>query len=143
MLLGLAWRNLWRQPRRTLLNLSSIAFAALVMVFLLAFQLGSYASMKENVLRVYDGFAQIQPPGYRNDPGIRKTLPEGPEVRRQLRAAGIRVSAPRAASYAIVSRGEKSFGAAVTGVDPARERQVSSLHASIKRGRYLDRKSVV
>ncbi|MGD8690403.1 MAG: ABC transporter permease, partial [Gammaproteobacteria bacterium] len=105
MLLGLAWRNIWRQPRRTLLNLGSIAFAALVMVFLLAFQLGSYATMKENVLRVFDGFARVQPAGYSDDPVLRRTLDDPAQLMRRLAGiSGISAVAPRASTYAILSR---------------------------------------
>lgn len=138
MLLQLAWRNLWRHARRTWLNLASIAFAAVVMVFLLAFQLGSYATMKENVLRVYDGFAQVQPATYHDAPELRKTLDDPATLIEKAESInGINAVAPRTMTYAILSHGDKSFGAALTGVDPAREIRVSSLHNSIIHGRYL------
>jgi len=139
MLTGLAWRNLWRQPRRTLLNTLSIGFAAMVMVFLLALQLGTYASVKENVLKAFDGYAQIQPPGYRDDPALHRTIEDpGMVMDAAKRVAGVTDAAPRASSFAIVSRGDASFGAAVTGVDPALEQRVSALHNTIARGRYLE-----
>ncbi len=138
MLIQLAWRNLWRSPRRTWLNLASIAFAALVMVFLLSFQLGTYAIMKENVLRVMDGFAQIQPRGYQDDPKLRKVIENpGALLSRVEAVAGVGAAAPRTQSFAILANGEKSIGAAVVGVDPAREVRVSTLNHSIKQGRYL------
>ena len=138
MLLGLAWRNLWRESRRTLLNVSSIAFAVMIMVFLLSFQLGTYATMKENVLRVMDGFAQVQPLGYADDPSLKRTIDDpAPLIGRLEAIDGVTAVAPRAMSFAILSNGEKSFGAAVVGVDPAREPTVSSLHNSVKQGRYL------
>ena len=138
MLVGLAWRNLWRHPRRTLLNVSSIAFAAVVMVFLLSFQLSTYATMKENVLRIMDGFAQIQPRGYLDKPGLKKVIENPAGVLAQAEAAdGIDAAAPRAMSFAILSNGEKTIGAAVVGVDPAREPRVSNLNHTIKQGRYL------
>jgi putative ABC transport system permease protein len=138
MLAGLAWRNLWRHPRRTVLNVSSIAFAAVVMVFLLSFQLSTYATMKENVLRIMDGFAQIQPPGYLDKPGLKKVIENPTEVLAQAEAVnGIDAAAPRTMSFVILSNGEKSIGAAVVGVDPQREPRVSNLNHTIKQGRYL------
>lgn len=137
MLLSLAWRNIWRQPRRTLLNVSSIAFAALVMVFLLSFQLGTYATMKENVLRVMDGFAQLQPPGYRDDPQLKKTIEKPDAVLARVESMDHIVAAPRARTFAILSDGEESFGAAIVGVDPAREVRVSTLANTVRQGRYL------
>ncbi|HKI73635.1 MAG TPA: ABC transporter permease [Pseudomonadales bacterium] len=138
MLAGLAWRNLWRQPRRTLLSLASIAFAALVMVFLMSFQLGVYATMKENVLRIVDGFAQVQPAGYRENPSLRKTIDApGPIIARLRTVPGVGAVAPRTMGFAIVSSGDKSFGTAVFGVDPAMEPRVSRLNHTIVNGRYL------
>ena len=138
MLLGLAWRNLWRQPRRTILNVSSIAFAAVIMVFLLSFQLSTYATMKENVLRIMDGFAQIQPQGYKDKPSLKKVINHPTELLAKAEAInGISAAAPRAMSFAILSDSKKSIGAAVVGVDPQREPRVSTLNRTIKQGRYL------
>lgn len=138
MLLELAWRNLWRYPRRTWLNVLSIAFATVVMVFLLSFQLGTYSTMKENVLRILDGFAQIQPQGYQDNPDLKKNIDDPTALLQKAEAIdGIDAAAPRAMSFVILANGEKSVGAAMVGVDPEREVLVSTLNHSIKQGRYL------
>ncbi len=138
MLVALAWRNLWRQPLRTGLSLTSIAFAAALLVFMLSFQLGVYADMKANALRIFDGFAQIQPPGYANDPDVRKLIEEPAALAAEARALpGVTAATPRAAAYVILANGERSYGAAVEGVDPRTEPQVSTLAATVKAGRYL------
>ena len=138
MLFAMAWRNLWRQPRRTLLSLFSIAFAATLLVFMLSFQFGVYAQMKESALRLFDGYAQYQAPGYADDPDLRKTIADPAGLGLSARAIpGVLAAAPRVNAFAIVSNGDHSYGAAVTGVDPANERVVSSLAASVVEGRYL------
>ncbi|MDE2462780.1 MAG: ABC transporter permease [Alphaproteobacteria bacterium] len=138
MLGALAWRNIWRQPQRTALSLISIALACAITIFLLSLQLGTYTTMKENVLHLLDGYAQIQPPGYAADPDIRKTIANPDAIMTALRGIpGISASAPRATSYVILASGSRSYGAAVLGVDPAREIHVSSLASTVTRGRYL------
>ena len=139
MLLALAWRNLWRQPRRTLLSLFSIAFAATLLVFMLSFQLGVYGEMKEAVLRMFDGYAQFQAYGYATDPDMRRTI-ENPEAvsDEALGVRGVAAATPRINAFAILANGSKSFGAAVIGVDPSRERKVSTLPMSVREGRYLE-----
>ena len=57
LLASLAWRNIWRQPQRTALSFLSIGFACVVTIFVLALQQGSYNTMRESVLRLFDGFA--------------------------------------------------------------------------------------
>ena len=134
----LAWRNLWRQPRRTWLSLLAIAFGSVVTVFLLALQQGVYRTMKENVLHVFDGFAQVQAPNYADDPSLHKTLDQWPSLADRLQQLpGIDAVAPRAMTYAVLSHDNRSFGAAIVGIDPAREPAVSVLNHTVKQGRYL------
>jgi ABC-type lipoprotein release transport system permease subunit len=138
MLLALAWRNLWRQTRRTVLSLFSIAFACALMAFLLSFQIGVYGQMKESALRLFDGYAQIQPRGFLDDPDIRKTIPGVSELKREaLAVPGVTAAAPRVNGFAILSHGGRSIGALVIGVDPTDEAKVSSLASRIHEGRYL------
>ncbi len=138
MLIGMAWRNLWRQPTRTALSLLTMALAAALLVFMLSFQLGVYDTMKANTLRIFDGFAQIQPPGYADDPDIRKTIPAPDKLAAEaIKVPGVTAAAPRATSYVILANGDLSYGAAIEGVDPAREQTVSTLAATVHRGRYL------
>lgn len=138
MLAMLAWRNLWRRPQRTILSLLSVAIVSAILVFMLSFQLGVYASMKENTLRIFDGFAQIQPFGYADDPGLNRSIvhPFG-IVRSAESIEGISAAAPRINGFAILANGERSYGAAVIGVDPAREARLSSIAATVEDGRYL------
>ena len=137
-MIALAWRNLWRQPRRTLLSLAVIALAGAVTVFLLALQAGSYATMKNNTLGVFDGFAQVQQPAYLDDPGIRRTIAHPKRLAQALeQIPGVERVAPRAATYALLSRESHSVGAYVVGVEPEVEAQVSSIPRSLRAGHQL------
>ena len=139
MLLGMAWRNLWRQPTRTVLSLLTMALAAALLVFMLSFQLGVYDTMKANTLRIFDGFAQIQPPGYADNPDIRKTISTPEKLAAEAtKVPGVTAAAPRATSYVILANGDLSYGAAIYGVEPAQERSVSTLAATVHQGRYLE-----
>ncbi len=138
MLLALAWRNIWRQRTRTLISLASIALASMLLVFMLSLQLGSYAAMKENTLRLTDGFAQIQPPGYADDPDIATFIADAEALLPALEAVpGVSIAAPRAGTFVILANGETSYGAAVQGIVPEREAQLSTLSDRIRQGRPL------
>jgi putative ABC transport system permease protein len=134
----LAWRNLWRQPKRTLLTVAAIAFAALVMVFLLAFQVGTYAIMEENTLSLFDGDAQVQQPGYLDDPGIRKSFATEPLAASVARVPGVDAVAARAQTYALLSKDQRSLAALIVGVEPKREARVSRVATMVRDGRYLE-----
>ncbi len=141
-MIALAWRNLWRQPRRTIITLLAIAFASMVMVFLLALQVGTYGSMKQNTMRLFDGFAQVQKPGYQNNPDIHKSFANLEATVRLIKASpGIETVAPRAQTYALLSNKSRSVAAMVAGVHSAAEKQLSRIASTIKYGRYLEKNS--
>ena len=133
-----AWRNLWRNPRRTWLTAGGIAFATALVVFSTSIQVGSYDGMIDMATRLVSGHIQVQHPEFQDDPRMRYSLPEGVELTERLaRLPGVAGAAPRAEAFALLSTEERSFGGLVLGVDPDRERQVSDLPNTIVQGEYL------
>ncbi len=138
MIRSLAWRNIWRQPRRTILTVLGIALPVTVLVFNLALRTATDVAMQTNSLRAFDGFAQVQPKGYLKDPDFRKTIPQPEKLATELRGIdGINAAAPRLTAFAVLANGSRSYGASVVGVDAARERSVSTLAATVHAGRFL------
>lgn len=134
----LAWRNLWRHRRRTWLTASAIAFAAMLLVFMITLQLGAYDMMIDTSLRVYTGQMQVQREGYQDKPQMRSTLPRGAQLAAELRqATGLDAVAARAQGFALVATDERSYGVPVVGVQPEFEPRVSTLPHLVKEGRYL------
>lgn len=138
LLAALAWRNLWRRPQRTVLSLLSIILVSALLVFLISFTVGVYATMKETTLRIFDGYAQLQPAGYADDPTIDRAIPGPAALALRAEAVdGVGAAAPRVNAFAILANGARSYGAAVVGVDPAAEARISSIAATIRSGRFL------
>ncbi len=138
MIVAMAWRNLWRQPRRTIFSLLAIGFAAAVTIFMLSLQQGVYGTMIVRSLGILDGYAQIQRPGFLDDPELKKVF-DDPEAlaARVNEVPGVKDTAIRAQGFALLSKGQVSVGAEVVGVQPSAELKVSTLPGMIKRGRYL------
>lgn len=136
--LRLAWRNIWRHPRRTGLTLAAIVFSDVLLVFMIGLQLGQYDLMIENTLRIFSGHIQIQAEGYIDKPKMHLTISAAAEqaqrIRDQLPVKGVSV---RAMGFALVSSRERSYGAQIVGVDPAHEQDVSIIPGLTKKGRYL------
>jgi putative ABC transport system permease protein len=136
----LAWRNLWRNKRRTWLTVSAIAFITVLMVFLITLQLGSYDLMIDSSLRIFTGQMQVQREGYLEKPQIRTVIPEAQAVAQRLRAepaldqVGVAV---RAQAFALASSANRSFGVQVVGSEPEFEPKVSTIPHQIKTGRWL------
>lgn len=140
--LRLAWRNLWRQPRRTWLTTGAMVFSNVLLVFLISLQFGMYGLMYENGLSLFTGHLQVQHDGYIDEPRMRLTIPDARALAADLRSAldDERVAA-RAMAFALASSAERSYGIQVVGVEPDYEPRVSSLPGLVKRGHFLDNES--
>ena len=80
----MAWRNIWRNPRRTILTICAIAFASLLLVFMLSFQFGSYETMINTSVKIQTGHLQIQAEEYQKKKNIRRVVPEPQKISQLL-----------------------------------------------------------
>ncbi|UCD83195.1 MAG: ABC transporter permease [Desulfobacterales bacterium] len=134
----MAWRNIWRNPRRTILTISAIAFASLLLVFMLSFQFGSYETMINTSVKIHTGHLQIQAAEFREKRNIRYVVSDLDKI------SAVLENIPQIASYtyrgqafSLVSSAKRTYGAMVTGIDPAGEVGVSRLKSLVRQGAYL------
>ena len=135
----LAWRNIWRQKRRTWLTASAMIFSNILLVFMISLQFGSYDMMINNTLRMFSGQVQVQHEGYQDGQKIRQNVDNirelASDIREQFPAASVTA---RANAFVLVSSEDRSFGTRVVGVEPAHESGVSTIPGLLTEGRYLD-----
>jgi putative ABC transport system permease protein len=138
LMLRLAWRNLWRQPRRTWLTAGAMVFSNVLLVFMISVQFSMYQMMIDNTLAVFTGHMQVQAPDYIDEQKIRQVVPAAVELAAELRQElGLPTVAARGAAFALVSSEQRSFGVRVIGVQPEFEPAVSSIPGLLQQGRYL------
>lgn len=138
LMLSLAWRNLWRNPRRTLLSASAVGTMVALLIFVQSMQLGSYDNMVDHAASVMHGHSQVQRADYVDEPRVRYVLENAEAIADQIRTIdGVRSATPRAMSSALASKDEATYGAMVVGVDPDYEPLVSWLPGALSDGRYL------
>ncbi len=134
----MAWRNIWRNPRRSILTMTAIAFATLLLVFMLSFQFGSYDTMINSAVKIHTGHLQVQAKGYQGKKRMRLAVPDPGAIGTILEATpGIEAYTYRANAFSLVSSEERTYGIVVIGIDPAREANVSTLKKVIRQGSYL------
>ncbi len=139
MYFKLAWRNIWRNKRRTWITVAAIGFAVFFSSFMKSAQLGSYERMIDNVARFFTGYAQVHALGYWDD----KTLDFSFEANEDLihtvrKSAHVEVAAPRIESFALASFVNQTKGSLVLGIDPEAENQLTKLKSKLVAGDYLE-----
>ncbi len=138
LLIKLAWRNLWRNRRRSLLTLLAIAFATLASIGMRGIQHGTYAVNIENTVRILSGYLQIQPEGYQKNPTLNKVVRLNGELKEALdKTPGLKGYTPRISTFGLVSYLDNSFGTSIMGIDPESEKSVTNIHEKVKEGEFL------
>ena len=143
-ILQLAWRNLWRNPGRTLISTAAIALGFSMLLIFSCLLEGWRQQLIENGTRLSLSHAQVHAPGYYADRSIYKTLGgrDGTDVDRLLATltadSQVQAAAPRVYAYGLVSVGQQSVGTALVGVVAELEQQITLLHTSLVQGHYLN-----
>ncbi len=134
----MAWRNIWRNPRRTILTIGAITFASLLLVFMLSFQFGSYETMINSSVKIHTGHLQIQADEYQDKKNIRLVVTNPEKI------AALVDDIPKVAAYtfrgqgfSLISSEQRTYGVVVTGIDPQGETDVSRLKSLIRQGEFL------
>ena len=138
LLTVLAWRNLWRHPRRTIIMLATITLGVWMMLLTAAIMRGMVEQQITDTIANLTGHVQIHNPKYRDDPAIENSMSvkksaidsllEDPEVK-QL---SMRIRLP-----AVVASERETAGVTLVGIDPQREEGLSFIANAVYDGRYL------
>lgn len=141
----LAWRNLWRNKRRTLITSASIFFGVLLSAFMSSMQEGSYAQYIKTIVNFYSGYIQVHQKGYWNNKVIGNTLEYNVVKNKLNNTKGITFYTPRLETYALASSEELTKGVLVIGIAPKKEDSITNLSRRIIKGHFLskDDKGVV
>ncbi|TFH49422.1 MAG: hypothetical protein E4G92_01885, partial [Bacteroidia bacterium] len=128
----LAWRNLWRNKRRTLITAASVFFAVFFALVMRSFQLGAYDRMFKNAIESYTGYLQLQHKDYFDDPVIDNSFELDLSVtERIISDPNVTAIVPRFESFALAAAGSRTQGVMVLGIDPEGEDQVSGLRGRL------------
>ena len=134
----MAWRNIWRNPRRSILTMSAISFATVLLVFMLSWQFGSYATMINSAVKTYSGHLQVQARGYKDKKSIHLVIPDPAAVGDLLNGIPeVAAYTLRGNAFSLVSSKSRTYGAMVIGIDPSKEAKVSTLKQIVRKGAYL------
>jgi len=134
----MAYRNVWRQKRRTLLTMLTMMGGFVLASMAVALSDGAYNFVIDLFTRTRLGHIQIHGRGYLDKPTLYNTISDYESIGRQVDSlSGVASWAPRVYSAGLASVGERSTGVRISGVDPARETETTNFDKKIIKGRIF------
>jgi ABC-type lipoprotein release transport system permease subunit len=135
VLLKIAFRNIFRQKRRTILTALTMFGGFTLAAISIGWADGSYSFIIDMFTRNQLGHIQIHAQGYRDRPSIYKTIDDYKDIGAQLQSIKHLESwTPRVYSAGLLSAGDKSAGARLIGIDPRLENQTVNFNKKIFKG---------
>lgn len=136
-LAALAWRNLWRNRRRTVITASTIAIGFALAVFSIGLGDGGHNQMIRTAIRMGEGHLTVQAPGYLEAPANHIYIRDGTAVAGALERTGVPGQvAPRVELQVLVSSANNAVGGMLQGLDLGRDPQALSLRPRLTEGRW-------
>lgn len=138
MLLTLALRNIWRNRRRSLLTISAMVVSSSLLILALGIFSGMLRDMLASATEQYYGHLLVSRTGYQQDRQMFATFAPTPQLLSLIAAhRQVKGLSPRLRGFGLVSHGSNTYPAELLGIEPQRERQVTSLQNHLVAGRYL------
>ena len=137
----LAWRNLWRNHRRTLIMLSAIALGLWGMIWMTALMRGMVDQMIDSSIKTLSGHIQIHAAEYLDDPSIEHIIPSvsaSPALQALLADDEVVAWSERIRVPAVIRSERDVLAITLVGIDPVREQGLSFIGDSLSAGIPLE-----
>ena len=139
LIFKLAWRNIWRNKRRTIITTLSIVVAVFLSAITRSTQEGQYDNMLENTVGIFSGYLQIHQDGYQDNPTLDNSFEISDSLMNIVRSKpAVSSVVPRIDSYALAATQHQSRPAMIMGIDVEAEKQLSDPVKNLEEGSYFN-----
>ncbi len=137
MVTKLAWRNLWRNKRRTFIVIAAIMFAVLLSTVMDSLQAGVYENNIKNMVGFYTGYAQVHQKGYWDDQIMDNTFEDVEGLKKEILAnSHVEEVVSRLESFTLAASRKKTTTTQLIGFDPEAEQALTKLKDKLIAGSY-------
>ncbi len=138
MIFKIAFRNIFRQKRRTVLTVLTMMGGFTLACFSIGWMEGTYNNIINTFTRTQLGHIQIHYDDYLDRPKIYKTIQNADSIGAIINGIeGISAWTPRILSSGLASLGDKTTGIQIIGIDPAREDNATKFDKKLSEGNPL------
>ena len=137
MIIKIAWRNIYRNKKRSLITITSV-FAALFLIILMrALQFGFYDKLIETVVESYAGYVEIHADGFWDNQSLDNSMEVSQELLNKIESVeGVENIVERLQTFSLLSMGEKTKGGVINGVNLADEQKITDWNKKMVSGSF-------
>jgi putative ABC transport system permease protein len=136
--LKLAWRNIWRNKKRTIITVTSILIAVFFANILNGILIGFYGHAVDNMVSTYSGYIQVHNKGYWHEKTLEYTFEKTGTMEKNLASIkNVTQTLPRLESFALAATNSKSKPTMVVGTDTKQEVPFTNLNKKLIKGTFL------
>ncbi|MCX7735293.1 MAG: ABC transporter permease [Candidatus Kapabacteria bacterium] len=134
----LAWRNIWRNKRRSLIVIFSIVVGVSSSLINDSYGVGIMNQMVDNLIKSHDSNVQIHKSGFRENKKVGDVIPNSTQITSIVKQLeNINGYTERVICFGLISSAANSSGVSIVGLKPELEKNVTDIHKKIVDGRYL------
>lgn len=134
--LAIAWRNLWRHTRRSLITAGAMSMGVGFCMAIMAYTAGMWSQMNRLMVDELTGHVQVHHPDYPRRRRLHDTMPEE-LLQRSKAAQGVRGASARLYGSALVASEAQTTGVQIIGVLPEDEAGLTAVSRNMRAGGYL------
>ncbi|EMR01982.1 ABC transporter permease [Cesiribacter andamanensis] len=137
-IIKIAWKNIWRNPGRSLVIIVSVVLGVWASLFIISFSSGMNEQRIRDLLQNYTGHVVIQHPDYTREATVTSVLSETQQARALLaRHPQVRGWTARTLAAGMAQTSAGSYGVKILGIDTLQEQGVTNFHRLLQEGDFL------
>ena len=137
MIFKIAWRNIYRNKKRSLITITSIFGALFLIILMRALQFGFYDKLIETVVESYAGYVEIHADGFWDNQNLDNSMEVNQSLINDIKSVeGVENIVQRLQTFSLISMGEKTKGGVVNGINISEEQKITDWSKKMVSGSF-------
>ena len=133
----IAWRNIYRNKKRSLITITSIFGALFLIILMRALQFGFYDKLIETVVESYAGYVEIHADGFWDNQNLDNSMEVDQSLINDIKSVeGVENIVQRLQTFSLISMGEKTKGGVINGINISEEQKITDWSKKMVSGSF-------
>ena len=137
MIFKIAWRNIYRNKKRSLITITSIFGALFLIILMRALQFGFYDKLIETVVESYAGYVEVHADGFWDNQNLDNSMEVDQSLINDIKSVeGVENIVQRLQTFSLISMGEKTKGGVINGINISEEQKITDWSKKMVSGSF-------